>query len=83
MVTRSDGTVIGNSNGTFTTDSAGTILIHDLDPNTTVVIKEIRAKDGYLLDETPQTIKIKSGETVTAEFRNQPLGGLRIVKLDS
>lgn len=83
MVTRSDGTVIGNSNGTFTTDSAGTILIHDLDPNATVVIKEIRAKDGYLLDETPQTIKIKSGETVTAEFRNQPLGGLRIVKLDS
>lgn len=49
----------------------------------TLVIKEVRAKSGYVLDDTPQTVKVRSHEVVTVEFRNQPLGGLRIVKLDS
>ena len=80
MVTLSDGTVVGNSNGQYTTDSAGTILIEGLDPDTTLVIKEIRARDGYVLDNTPQTIKVKSGETVTCEFRNYPEGTVRIEK---
>ena len=83
MVTTSDGTVVGNANGKFVTDSAGTILIEDIDPGTTLVVKETRARDGYLLDDTPQTVKIKSGETVTLEFRNQPKGNLIINKLDS
>ena len=43
----------------------------------------MRAKSGYVLDDTPQTVKVRSHEVVTVEFRNQPLGGLRIVKLDS
>ena len=83
MVTTSDGVVVGNANGKFVTDSAGTILIEDIDPGTTLVVKETRARDGYLLDNTPQTVKIKSGETVTLEFRNQPKGNLIINKLDS
>lgn len=83
MVTESNGTVVGNRNGKYVTDSAGTILIDGLDPNTTLVIKEVRAKSGYVLDDTPQTVKVRSHEVVTVEFRNQPLGGLRIVKLDS
>ena len=83
MVTTSDGTVVGDANGKFVTDSAGTILIEDIDPGTTLVVKETRAKDGYELDDTPQTVKIKSGETVTLEFRNQPKGNLIINKLDS
>lgn len=83
MVTESNGTVVGNRNGKYVTDSVGTILIDGLDPNTTLVIKEVRAKSGYVLDDTPQTVKVRSHEVVTVEFRNQPLGGLRIVKLDS
>ncbi len=83
MVTGSDGTVIGSTNGKFTTDSAGSILISNLDPGLSVVVKETRAKEGYLLDDTPQTAKIIAGETVTLEFRNAPKGGLIINKLDS
>ena len=83
MVTASDGSVIGNSNGKYVTDSSGTILIEDLDPDKTIVVKEIRAKEGYVLDDTPQTIKIKSGETVTLEFRNYPEGTLHIMKKDA
>ena len=81
FVTESDGTVVGDSNGYFTTDSAGTILIEGIDPGTTLVVKETRAKDGFLLDDTPQTDQFKAGQTVTLEFRNQPTGQLIIHKL--
>ena len=83
LVTDSDGNLIGNANGKFVTDSAGTFTITDIAPGTTLVIKETRAKDGYLLDDTPQTVKVKSNEVVTVEFRNQPKGNLIVVKQDS
>lgn len=83
FVTESNGTVVGDSNGYLTTDSTGTILIEGIDPGTTLVAKETIAKDGYLLDDTPQTAEIKAGQTVTLEFRNQPKGSLAIHKLDS
>ena len=83
LVTDSDGNFIGNANGKFVTDSAGSFTITDVAPDTTLIIKETRAKDGYILDDTPQTAKVKSGEVVTVEFRNQPKGNLIVVKQDS
>lgn len=83
LVTDSDGNLIGNANGKFVTDGAGTFTITDIAPGTTLVVKETRAKDGYLLDDTPQTVKVKSNEVTTVEFRNQPKGNLIIVKQDS
>ena len=83
FITTSDGAVVGNSNGYFTTDSAGTILIPDLMPGTTLVVKETRTRPGYILDEVPQTVKIDSNETKTLEFRNQPMGSLLIRKVCS
>jgi len=83
LVTDSDGNLIGNANGKFVTDSAGTFTITDIAPGTTLVIKETRAKAGYILDDTPQTVKVKSNEVTTVEFRNQPKGNLIIVKQDS
>lgn len=83
LVTDSDGNLIGNANGKFVTDSTGTFTITDIAPGTTLVIKEIRAKAGYILDDTPQTVKVKSNEVTTLEFRNQPKGNLIVVKQDS
>ena len=83
LVTTSDGTLLGNANGKYVTDRAGTILIENLDPNLTLVVKETRQKEGYLLDDVPQTIKTKPGETVKLEFRNKKLGNLVIHKLSS
>ena len=83
LVTDSDGNLIGNANGKFVTDSAGTFTITDVAPGTTLIIKETRAKAGYILDDTPQTVKVKSNEVTTLEFRNQPKGNLIIVKQDS
>ena len=80
FVTTADGAVVGNANGKFVTDSAGSFLVEGVEPGTTLVIKETRAKPGYLLDDTPQTVQVKEGQTVTVEFRNQPLGNLVIEK---
>ena len=83
LVTKSDGSVVGDANGKFVTDSTGTFLVEGVEPGTTLVIKETRAKPDYLLDDTPQTVQVKEGQTVTVEFRNQPLGNLIIHKLSS
>ena len=83
LVTKSDGSVVGDANGKFVTDSTGTFLVEGVEPGTTLVIRETRAKPGYLLDDTPQTVQVKEGQTVTVEFRNQPLGNLIIHKLSS
>ena len=83
FVTTADGTVVGDANGKFITDSVGSFTISNINPGTTLVVKETRAKAGYVLDDTPQTATIKAGQTVTLEFRNAPQGNLIINKLDS
>ena len=83
MVTTADGTVVGDANGKYVTDSAGSFTVSGINPGTTLVVKETRARDGYLLDDAPQTATIKAGQTVTLEFRNQPQGSLIINKLSS
>ena len=82
-VTTADGTVVGDANGKFVTDSAGSFTVSGINPGTTLVVKETRARDGYLLDNAPQTATVKAGQTVTLEFRNQPQGSLIINKLSS
>lgn len=83
MVTTADGTVVGDANGKYVTDSAGSFTVSGINPGTTLVVKETRARDGYLLDDAPQTATVKAGQTVTLEFRNQPQGSLIINKLSS
>ena len=83
MVITSNGTVVGDANGKFVTDHAGTFTVSGIEPGTSLVVKETRAKSGYLLDDAPQVAMIKAGQTVTLEFRNQKLGNLVLHKLSS
>jgi len=83
FITDSHGTMIGDANGKFVTDSAGTILISNIAPGTTLVARETRAKENYILDDVPQTATIKAGQTVTLEFRNQPKGSVTLYKFSS
>ena len=83
LLTDSSGNFIGTNNGRYVTNSAGEILVEGLTPGTTVVAREVRAKPGYLLDDSPQYALIRSGETVALEFRNAPAGNLVIVKRSS
>ncbi len=59
------------------------VLVSNLDPGTTIVARETRAKEGYLLDDVPQTVTIEAGRTAKLEFRNQPKGSVTLYKFSS
>ncbi len=80
LVTKSDGTLMGDNNGKYVTDSAGSFLVENVDPGTSLVVKEVRAKPGYLLDDTPQVAVIQPGRTVGLKFVNKATGNLIVQK---
>lgn len=80
-ITTDDGTVVGNANGRYTTDRNGQIHLTGLAIDT-YIVTEVTAPEGYSLDTTPQTIKLKSGETSELTFYNEAIGGIRITKVD-
>lgn len=82
-VTYADGTLIGDSNGIFRTDENGEIRIEGLAPGKSVIVTEVAAPPGYIIDTQSQTVQIKEGRTVTLTFKNQPKGELIIQKRDS
>ena len=82
-VTYADGTLIGDSNGIFRTDENGEIRIEGLAPGKSVIVTEVSAPPGYIIDTQSQTVQIKEGRTVTLTFKNQPKGELIIQKRDS
>lgn len=82
-VTTGDGTLVGNNNGEYITNSNGEILIPNLKPDS-YVITETEAPEGYVKDTTPQTIQIGTdGGTYKVQFQNQPIGTLVILKKDA
>ena len=81
-VTDSKGQVVGTSNGLFRTDEKGFIHIPNLDVGA-YVVQEIQAPNGYILDDTPQTIHITYGKIHTLEFFNMPKTSILIKKYDS
>ena len=83
LVTDSSGAVVGPSNGEYITDEDGRIVITDLEPGTTVTAREVKTLEGYVLDSTPKSILIKTGEVQTLRFYNQAAGTIVIRKLDS
>ncbi len=78
-----DGTLIGDSNGIYRSDETGEIRIPGLKPGKSVVVTEVRAPAGFILDTQSQTIQIQAGKTVSLTFKNQPKGSLIIQKRDS
>ena len=68
--------------GEYTTDNTGTILLPTLDPDW-YVVRETKAPEGYILDETPKTVEVKTNVPTVVTFENKPLSGIKIVKTDS
>ncbi|MDR1703235.1 MAG: hypothetical protein LBS19_00935, partial [Clostridiales bacterium] len=82
-VTEGTGAVAGNTNGEYTTDSAGQFLVSNIKPGA-YVVTELEAPHGYVSDTVPQTVTIGvDGKTYQVNFANQPIGGLLITKRDS
>ena len=77
------GAAVGPDDGVYYTDKAGEIVLNGLEPGTTVVAREIKSADGFVLDGTPQDILIKAGTVQNLTFWNKRQGALIINKLDA
>uniref|UniRef100_UPI003AB32793 SpaA isopeptide-forming pilin-related protein n=1 Tax=Dysosmobacter sp. TaxID=2591382 RepID=UPI003AB32793 len=77
------GAAVGPDDGVYYTDKAGEIVLNGLEPGTTVVAREIKSVDGFVLDGTPQDILIKAGTVQSLTFWNKRQGALIINKLDA
>ena len=72
----------GEHMGEYTTDSTGTINVPTLEPDW-YIVRELKTKDGYILDETPKTVEVKKSVPTVVTFTNKPLSGIKIIKTNS
>lgn len=70
--------------GEYTTNVNGLITLDSDDGLTegTVVVTEIQAPDGYVLDVTPHNVTLKPGELTQIELFNTSKPGLQLIKKD-
>ncbi len=67
--------------GEYTTDNRGIIEFPKEIKAGKYKLKEVKAPEGYVLDETPKTIEVKSGETTEVIIENQLMKGqIQIIK---
>lgn len=70
------------SMGTITTNDKGIASLDNIEMGT-YVVKEVKSPVGYVLQDTPQTVEVKTGEIATITAENQPIyGELEITKVD-
>ena len=85
QLTYANGEFVGNnggkttSNGSYTTDENGQIIIRGLQPST-ITIRETKAPDGYSLNNTPVTVEVKANDTQTVNVYNDAKQTLTIQK---
>ena len=82
-VTDGSGAAVGPDDGVYYTNKAGEIVLEGIEPGTTVIAREIKTVEGYVLDGTPQDIKIVGGTVQQLTFWNKRAGTLVIQKKDS
>ena len=81
QITDGKGAAVGK--GTYYTDKSGEIRVENLEPGLTVNVRETKTVSGYVLDGTPKTGAIPSGDVLEMTFRNSRQGSLVIRKQDS
>lgn len=77
-VTTIDDKIIGQ----YRTDKTGTIIVPNLKTGS-YKIQEIKAPDGYVLDDTAKVVHLKQGEPQLLEIFNSKKAGIQILKRDS
>lgn len=75
-ITKSNGELVKETE----TDENGTITLTGL-PDCSLVITEIKAPTGYILQDTPKTIEVKAGQSYELTFTNKKAYGLQIRKV--
>ncbi len=70
------------SMGTITTNTDGIARMNHLEIGS-YVVKEVKSPAGYILNDAPQTVEVKTGEIATITAENQPIyGELEVTKVD-
>ncbi|MDL2287969.1 Cys-Gln thioester bond-forming surface protein [Oscillospiraceae bacterium OttesenSCG-928-F05] len=84
LITYANGEFVGDNNGRFTSGPDGLIKIDEVfAPGTTLIIREVKAPDGYVISEEARTIQIKANTTHTEVFYNRPQGNFTLTKTDA
>jgi len=71
----------GGMIGRFTTSHTGYVLVPNVEPGW-YIVEEVRAPDGFVLNNTPQNVQLIEGRPATVTFVNQRRPTLQIVKID-
>lgn len=77
-IRKMDGEIIG----TFTTDENGVIYLPEAE-NGWYTVTELKAAEGYRLDDTPHRIEVRDGQTATLEITNKAISGILIHKVNA
>ncbi|WP_244305916.1 SpaA isopeptide-forming pilin-related protein [Bacillus cereus] len=73
----------GQSMGTITTDKTGKASMQNIEIGS-YTAKEMQSPAGYLLDDTPQTLEVKTGEMATWTAENKQIkGNVQLLKVDA
>ena len=75
-------TMNGSMVAQVTTGLTGYAIVPYVQPGW-YVVEEIQAPEGYILNNTPVNVEVKSGRPAQVEFVNVAKPGLRILKLDA
>ena len=65
----------------YTTDQNGEIKLDRLDEGT-YIVTEVKAPDGYLIDDAERTVKIEGNEYATFVFTDTKKPSIRVIKYD-
>ena len=77
-IRKMDGEIVG----TFTTDENGVIHLPEAE-NGWYTVTELKAADGYRLDDTPHRVEVRDGQTATLEITNKAISGILIHKVNA
>ena len=77
-IRKMDGEIVG----AYTTDENGVIHLPEAE-NGWYTVTELKAADGYRLDDTPHRVEVRDGQTATLEITNKAISGILIHKVNA
>ena len=77
-IRKMDGEIVG----TCTTDENGVIYLPEAE-NGWYTVTELKAAEGYRLDDTPHRVEVRDGQTATLEITNKAISGILLHKVNA
>ena len=72
----------GSISNTYVTDSTGMIHTETLEPGQ-YVIKEMKAPEGYMIDNASQIVTVVAGKPTNIQISNSRMAGIDLYKVDA